>query len=193
MGNSPRRPAERTVFEEGTALAVNDPLEHLVACHELIEEQLRKLETATRRLAGEAAADRQDARHTLDEILSRLETLGTLHTADEEQTLFPRLRAASSEDLFGLVELAQVLESQHREKEAAFAALAAEVKGLPAAEQAPSAKQLSRLDGLVERLTGLYRPHIMIENERLIPMSKECLKPSELEAMKQEMKARRER
>jgi hypothetical protein len=104
--------------------------------------------------------------------------------------LFPRLRAASNEDVFGLVELAQVLESQHREKEAAFAELMVHVKSLPAAPEPPSANQMSRLDGLTTRLTELYRPHIMIENERLIPSSRECLKPSDLEAMQREMKAR---
>jgi iron-sulfur cluster repair protein YtfE (RIC family) len=174
-----------TLFGE-TAPPVNDPLDFLVEIHDRIQEQLAILERQTRTLTEQGGGA---AQQEIGKTLQRIETLGALHTEDEEQSLFPRLRSSSAADDFGLLELAQVLEMQHREKEAALAELAAHLETLPAAP-APTAQQLDRLQGLVARLIDLYHAHIMIENQRLVPGSKECLQASDLNAMQQEMRTR---
>lgn len=172
-------------------LSVPDALQHLVACHERIEEHLQMLERVIPHLASASEAKRQEAREALGKALRFLEAMGHLHTRDEEDSLFPHLRAKIGEDPFALGELMLILETQHREKEAVFAKLLSHVGSFPAAPEAPTAEQVSRLEGWVDQLTGLYQPHIMIENERLIPLSRECLKESDLEQMRQEMRDRR--
>ena len=89
---------------------------------------------------------------------------------------------------FELGELATALEAQHREKESVFRQLLALVEALP---PAPTPERVSRLDGYVAQLTGLYRPHILLENARLIPLSRESLSAADLEKMAEEMRERR--
>ena len=185
MTHRQRNTFSAALFGE-TAPPVNDPLDFLVEIHDRIQAQLAILERQARTFAEQGAAA---AQQEIKKTLQRIETLGALHTEDEEQSLFPRLRYTSAADDFGLLELAQVLETQHREKEAALAELTAHVETLPAA-QTPTAQQLGRLQGLVARLIDLYHAHIMIENQRLVPGSKECLQSSDLNAMQQEMRAR---
>ena len=172
-------------------VAINDPLKHLVACHDRIEERLQILERVIPHLRSESEAKRQEAREALDNALQFLELMGRLHTEDEEESVFPRILASGGDDTPLLNELTTMLESQHREKEGVLEKLKAEVAAFPAAPAPPSPEQTGRFDGLVAQLTGLYRPHIMIENERLIPLSADHLNPRDAEQIRQEMRARR--
>jgi len=51
--------------------------------------------------------------------------------------------------------------------------------------------QATRFEGLVSHLLDLYRPHIMVENQRLIPLLEDHLRESDLGQILQEMQARR--
>lgn len=171
---------------------VDDPLQHLVDCHDRIEERLQTLERVTSHLHSDNEQRRREAREAMDRALGFLETMGALHTEDEEASLFPRLLASAGGDHDPtLEELTTMLESQHREKEAAFGKLLALVAKFPPIPEAPTPDQIFRFEGLVALISGLYRPHIMIENQRLIPLSAEYLKPSELDLIREEMRARR--
>jgi len=172
-------------------VAINDPLKHLVACHDRIEERLQILERVIPHLRSESEAKRQEAREALENALQFLERMGRLHTEDEEESVFPRILANGGDDTPLFKELTAMLESQHREKEGILEKLKAEVAAFPAAPAPPSPEQTSRVDGLVAHLTGVYRPHIMVENERLIPLSADHLSPSDAELIRQEMRARR--
>jgi hemerythrin-like domain-containing protein len=177
-----------SVLESGRT--IEDPLQHLVNCHDRIEEQLQILERVTPRLAAGTAEERQEARQKIDKALGFLALMGRLHTLDEEETLFPRLRASARAEDFGLGELIVALEAQHRDKEAVLEELSALVEQLPSAADSPSPPQISRLEGYAAQLAGLYRPHIMLENARLIPLSRESLSAADLEPMAQEMRER---
>ncbi len=172
-------------------VAIEDPLRHLVECHDRIEEHLQILERAVRPLRADSEQKRREAREALRKALDFLKAMGALHTKDEEESLFPRLRANLRDDPSGLAELMTLLESQHRDKEAVYEELVAWVSGFPAAPESPTAEQVSRLEGLTAQLTDHYRPHIMIENQRLIPLSGENLTESDREEIRREMLARR--
>jgi len=173
------------------AVSIQDPLQHLVACHERIEERLQTLERVSGRLRSDSEEKRQEAREALDKALEFLETMGTLHTQDEEQSVFPRLLANGRDEGPMLMELTSMLEGQHREKEAVFKKLLDHVAAFPPAPAPPSEQQGSLFEGLVAQLAGLYRPHIMIENQRLIPLSTEYLHEPDLEQIREEMRNRR--
>jgi len=173
------------------AVSIRDPLQHLVACHERIEERLQTLERVSGRLRSDSEEKRQEAREALDKALEFLETMGTLHTQDEEQSVFPRLLANGRDEGPMLMELTSMLEGQHREKEAVFKKLLDHVAAFPPAPAPPSEQQASLFEGFVAQLAGLYRPHIMIENQRLIPLSTEYLHEPDLEQIREEMRNRR--
>src|ERR1035437_10021082 len=178
-------PVNRIGKSSGAAVdptpTLDDPLQHLVACHDRIEERLQILERVIPHLRSESEAKRQEAREALDTALRFLELMGRLHTEDEEVSVFPRILASGGDDTPLLKELTTMLEGQHRDKEAVLEKLKAQVAAFPAAPAPPSPEDASRFEGLVAQLAGLYRPHIMIENERLIPLSAAHLKPDDAE------------
>jgi len=185
------RLAERRAPDVDPGAAIRDPLQHLVACHDRIEQRLQILERVIPHLRSDSEEKRREARQALDNALRFLEVMGALHTQDEEESVFPRVLASAGDDAPMLRELTTMLETQHREKEAVFDQLKAHVASFPSAPEPPSSEQVSHFEGLVAQLTGLYRPHIMVENERLIPMSAPHLNPAQSDEISQEMRARR--
>ena len=185
------RLAERRSPDVDPGAAIQDPLQHLVACHDRIEQRLQILERVIPHLRSDSEEKRREARQALDNALHFLEVMGSLHTQDEEESVFPRVLASAGDDAPMLRELTTMLETQHREKEAVFEQLKSHVAGFPASPSPPSPEQASRFEGLVAQLAGLYRPHIMIENERLIPLSAAHLNPADSDEIRQEMRARR--
>jgi len=172
-------------------VTISDPLRHLVVCHDRIEEHLQILERVIPHLRSDSEQKRQEAREALDKALQFLDAMGHLHTQDEEESVFPRLLANSGEERSLVTELTTMLENQHREKESVFGKLAAHVATFPPAPLPPSPEQATRFEGLVSHLVDLYRPHIMVENQRLIPLSEDHLRESDLGEILQEMRARR--
>jgi len=175
----------------GVVTTFDNPLQHLVACHERIEERLQTLERESLHMRSESEEKRQQAREALDNALRFLENMGQLHTEDEEASLFPRLVAKGDENSALFTELITLLEQQHREKEGVLQKLMAHAKSLPPVSELPTEDQVRRLDSLAEHLASLYRPHMMIENQRLIPLSEETLNATELEEIRLEMRKRR--
>src|SRR5262245_25233075 len=130
-----------------------DPFEQLERCHRRMEEELASLQQASDAIArGVAFFARTGARHT----------------ADEEQSLFPRLE--------GRPELAGVLgalTAEHREHDRVYAGLEALVAGAGG----PS------LVSLVDELARVYREHIEREEKELLPAARELLGETERAAM----------
>jgi iron-sulfur cluster repair protein YtfE (RIC family) len=181
----------KPVSAELEPAAVRNPLQHLVECHERIEERLQTLERLTPHLRSASEDKRREAREALENALAFLAKMGALHTEDEEASVFPRLLARSGSQDPTLTELTTMLEMQHREKEAVFRKLVDHAASIAASPQAPSEQQVRALEGLVSQLADLYRPHIMVENQRLIPMSADYLTAEDLDLIREEMRARR--
>ena len=158
-GGGPQRDEQSTI---------DHPLEHLVACHERIEERLSVLERAAALIEEQPEA----ARSALESVWRYFETSGMLHTADEEESLFPRIqgRLTPAESQY-----VARLEEQHREAEGLYERLKA---GHTDADS-------------VGRFCALYREHIASENRDLMAAARRVLNAGDLEAIAAGMKRRR--
>lgn len=169
-------------FAEKTTL--DHPLEHLTACHRRIEERLATLE---RVIPYFAAEKREEALSAVESSLRFFDTNGSWHTADEEESLFPRIAAGLTEEERGFV---AKLEAQHQEAEGVYVRLkeaASELKK----ESPCSQERIEEYAALCRRLCAIYREHIKAEDGRIPEIGKRVLSAAELEQISQEMKLRR--
>ncbi len=160
------------------------PLDHLLACHRRIEERLDVL----RRAAGHLGDRRAEALEAIANSFRFLDSNGALHTADEEESLFPRLCGrVGGQD----ADFLRALEEDHREVERVYRG----VKDVYAAMATAADRDIGQLDKSfgrsVDRLRELYRAHIAAEDARLIGLGREVLDATELSAISLEMKTRR--
>ena len=162
---------------------IAQPIEHLVACHRRIEERL----DALTRAAAHFQDRRQEALAAIAASIHFLDTSGALHTRDEEESLFPRLRPLLS---VADAHYLDSLERQHDEVECVFAALKDVVALLPNAS-GRSAELEAEYGQLVTRLSGLYRCHIQSEDEILTRISRQLLNADQLREISAEMRTRR--
>jgi hemerythrin-like domain-containing protein len=153
-----------------------DPIRHLQACHERIEDRLQTLE----RVADQFAERPEEAAEALRSCFRFFDTNGVWHTEDEEQSVFPRLRPAlSPEEEISL----QRLESEHQNADRLYAELK-----LSASTVEPL--DLSSFRQRVSEFCSHYRTHIRFE-EPLLDSVAAKLKPAELAEIAVEMKRRR--
>jgi hemerythrin-like domain-containing protein len=157
------------------------PIEHLFACHRRIEDRLSILERAGAHLESAPG----EALTAITNSLRFMDTSGVLHTVDEEQSVFPRLRGhLTQEELAYLDEL----ESQHREADRVYESL----KGVVAAlTQSRTPELIQQYRDLVQRLAHAYRDHIASEDENLLPIGRRVLDEAELREIHSEMRGRR--
>lgn len=164
----------------------DDPLGMLRDCHRRIERFLEIVCVVVARAHGREMT--QEERAAIQAALSYFRAGGVRHTRDEEDSLFPRMRAAGIDP----VELEKVggLEHDHRDADH----LHAEVdrlytlwleKGIlePSDERA--------LGSATNQLKALYSRHIEIEEKQVFPRAAENLDRAAIAEMGQEFRARR--
>lgn len=160
------------------------PLDHLLACHVRIEEKLAVLERAT----GHLDDLTEEVLYAFCSVITFLDSSLVLHTEDEEESVFPRIRVgAPAEEL----EYLDSLEMQHREAEGYVARLKNLVKQLERDSSLASVR--AALGQTALRLTALYRAHIASENVRLTAIGRIRLDEVALAEIAFEMKLRRSR
>jgi hypothetical protein len=167
---------------------VQDPIEHLHHCRQLIEDSLITVKNAVIGLGLTTPVLRTEAAAALDYELALLQLLSDLHTQDVETSLFPRLKKSDSGK--SLQALIPSLESQHRDHEAIFGQIAACLRNFPTTEDSAAEERLARLTGLAEQLEGMFRSHIALEDEKLLPGCRGALTQEDLAGMQQEMRLR---
>lgn len=172
-------PPERLFATEAPAATPDDPAAFLYACHRRIEQRMDTIERA----AAALEARPEEALRALEAALEFLATAGALHTADEEESIFPRLR--SHVERSGLPWLAE-LEHDHADAERLAAALRRAVEDFRRGCGNPA-----ELQQLAARLTALYRRHIAIEDETLLGAVRTLLTPEERAAAGEEIRRRR--
>jgi iron-sulfur cluster repair protein YtfE (RIC family) len=142
---------------------------------------------------GEAAQGRPldaDQRTALEAALRYFREAAPKHTADEEESLFPRLRTFGGPYLAGVLERVAALEHEH----VAVEPLHAEVDRLGRAWLAAGslpAPEASRFLSLTTQLQQVYRMHIAAEEEIVFPAAAQLLPEGERMAIGAEMAARR--
>ncbi len=142
----------------------DDPLGMLSDCHRRIERFL----TALLKIAREQKGGTLNAaeREAMQSSLEYFQTSGPRHTADEEESLFPRVRAC--EAAREALERVEALHGDHIVADRAHA----EVDGLGSRwlkEGQLSETEAARLTMLLESLSELYARHIGIEDTELFP------------------------
>jgi hemerythrin-like domain-containing protein len=146
------------------------PIDQLARSHERLREQVDALAA----LGRAAELDLEG----LDDIVAWFEGPSARHEADEEESLFPRLRGAAIDgEMRALIDR---LVDEHR----VHAGLRAELA---------SARTVAAVASIAVKLEEAYRIHTDLEEGRLFPAARALLGPDDCEAIGIEMEARRGR
>lgn len=162
----------------------DDPIGMLKDCHRRVERFLHMQWVVVDRARGRALTSEETA--AVQAALQYFRAGGVRHTADEEESLFPRLRAVSAGELEEIERLlgdhrdANVL---HQTVETLYAPWIAGGK--------LSEEDGQRLLSATERLKQLYAAHIQVEETVVFPHAAQVLDSRAIASIGQEFRARR--
>jgi hemerythrin-like domain-containing protein len=164
-----------------------DPTGLLSDCHRRIETFLAMLEAVAATIDGRPT---ENAGRALASALQYFDQAAPKHTADEEESLFPRLRQARGPEVESAFARLDNLENEHRRASALHDA----VKRM--GEQYLSGGNLSpaevrKFRESVASLASMYKQHIAVEDELIFPLASRVLGDAEKTAIGDEMAARR--
>jgi hemerythrin-like domain-containing protein len=162
----------------------DDPLGMLKDCHKRIESFLHILCVVVERAQGKSLTGEE--RDGIEAALRYFRTGGQRHTADEEESLFPRLRKAT----FDALKEIDSLEEDHREANQ----LHNSVERLYTTwieRGSLSSTDTLRLRAETARLKQLYSDHIKIEEAIVFARAAEVLDSEAIAAIGTEFKNRR--
>ncbi len=165
----------------------SDPTGLLSDCHRRIEMFLRALEGVA------AVIDRpitEKTRAALESALRYFREAAPKHTADEEESLFPRLRQMHLPDVEAAIERLEPLEQDHL----LAGSLHAKVEELGQRYLAAGSLESNGVEAFRESIASLgsiYRGHIRIEDELVFPVAARQLSSAQKSAIADEMAARR--
>ena len=164
----------------------DDPIGMLKDCHRRIEQFLHVLCLVVDRAPGRPLNQEEHA--AVQSALQYFRVGGQRHTADEEESLFPRMRAERS-SASAMKEL-EALEADHREADDLHLAVErlydAWSEGRPL-----SSEDEQRLRAATQRLKHLYEGHIKIEENLVFPKAVESLDAEAIAAIGVEFRERR--
>lgn len=194
------------VFNMGASLNIlgrtpdhgfDEPLGLLTDCHRRIEKFLELLQRIAREYDDKPLdAQAVDAVRTAKRYFAHA---APKHTADEEESLFPRMKAAAARGGAHAQPCGALarLEHDHEQADALHAKVDVLLEAwldLPSGgilpPPLPPAKA-AELTALLHTLRELYRGHIHTEEAEVFPLAGTLLTPNELTAVGEEMRARR--
>lgn len=170
-----------------TTHSFSEPTGLLSDCHRRIEMFLGSLVRLSAMVDEPLAAD---SRSALEAALRYFRDSAPKHTADEEESLFPRLRQKRDAELQAAIRTLEPLEQEHRRANA----LHAEVDrlGRTCLETGPLSQDEARIfRQAVDELQSIYKEHIRIEDEVVFPVAGKTLSRADKFAIGSEMAARR--
>jgi hemerythrin-like domain-containing protein len=162
------------------------PLELLSDCHRRIERFLAVLIRVTMQAGGRSLDERE--REAIQVALKYFREAAPKHTADEEESLFPRMKNSGKCD--AALEQLAALEKDHEEANI----LHAEVDRLATRwlnEDSLSQAVSELLLGSLEKLQTIYQRHIAVEDREIFPIAARELQAGEIQEVGREMAARR--
>lgn len=163
-----------------------DPLGLLSDCHRRIESFLEIIE----RVASQGSELDEESATALSAALRYFREAAPKHVADEERSLFPRLRSIDSVEVHRAMAEVERLEADHARADG----LHQEADDIGRAwieERRISPERWARLRSLAAELRTLYGRHIRVEDELIFPMAQRLLTPEVRLSIGQEMAARR--
>ena len=165
-----------------------DPLGMLSDCHRRVERFLQALIDVTNQARGEPLNTAQKA--AFENGLRYFQEAAPKHTADEEESLFPRLRATGHPNSEQLMERIDALERDHGSAGPAHQ----EVDRLGRKwlrEGRLAESDAATLSATLGRLAEMYQQHIHIEDHEVFPAASTILTTGDRMAIGEEMAARR--
>ncbi len=163
----------------------DDPIGMLIDCHRRIERFLHMLYVVANRARSRALTDEEVK--AVQSALQYFRVGGQRHTADEEESLFPRLRTESAA---GNVEELGPLESDHRHANELHQAIEA-LYSAWIANGSLSGEDEQQLRSNTEQLKHLYEEHIQVEEHIVFPRAAGMLDRRTIAQMGREFHARR--
>ena len=171
-----------------TAPDFSDPTGLLSDCHRRVEmflEALRKVAEISHQPLDE------DARKTLFGALRYFREAAPKHTADEEESLFPRMRRMDDPEVRAALAKIDSLEEDHKWAQPLHdEADRLGVKCL--AEGSLSADEALHFHDVVAKLTEMYRRHIDLEDREIFPVAARAMSTEQKNDVGKEMAARRQ-
>ncbi len=165
-----------------------DPIGLLTDCHRRIEQFLSVLvQVAAQANGGPLAAEQ---RVPMETALRYFRDAAPKHTADEESTLFPRLRLCDRPELQAAFARMDALEQDHILAGRGHAEVDRLGERWLADGSLPPA-DAERLSLVLAELSGLYRDHIAIEERELFPAASLALAEADRVSIGVEMANRR--
>lgn len=157
-------------------------------CHRRIEMFLAALQAVGEVIDRPPA---EETRRSLELALRYFGQAAPKHTADEEESLFPRLRQLPGAEIAAVLSQMDQLEREH----SVAASLHEQVERL-GIEYLSTGKltpaEVLEFRKSVARLAEMYRQHIRLEDEVVFPLAARVLPEREKAAIAQEMAKRRE-
>jgi len=167
----------------------SEPLGLLTDCHRRIERFLSVLvRVADEVRGGELSIEQKQA---FTSALQYFRDAAPKHTADEERSLFPRLRAAGGSEVEEAMAHVDRLEADHLRADR----LHREVDDLGCAwlrNGCLPKQSAERLCGLTRKLQEIYEAHIELEDTWVFPLAARALSHADQQAIGREMAARRD-
>jgi hemerythrin-like domain-containing protein len=164
-----------------------DPIGMLGACHSRIVRCLRVLTQSAIPQTGPLSAEE---RALLAASLRYFREAEPVHTADEEESLFPRLCRLDNPDIDTILTRIDSLEQDHECAERSHAEVD-RLGRLLLADGQLSPQDAQRFRELIGQLEALYRHHIGIEDTEVFPFAARVLTTADLQSIGNEMAARR--
>lgn len=166
----------------------SDPTGLLSDCHRRVEMFMGALQAVA------ATVDRpltDESRRSLDLALRYFREAAPKHTADEEESLFPRLRQMNNPELHASLAKLEKLENDHRWADPLHARVD-EIGQKYLREGSLCRADSEEFRCAVEKLAAMYKRHIEVEDRDVFPVANRVL-PKELkEAIAKEMASRRQ-
>ena len=167
--------------------AFSEPTALLSDCHRRIEMFLGTLEKVGAHL--ENPLD-NDTRIALESALRYFRDAAPKHTADEEESLFPRLRQSTYPEAKAALKKLDMLEQDHRRADSLHAAV--DVLGQRCLQQGSlPAADADQYRQAVSDLLSIYAEHIRIEDHEVFPIAGQKLSEVDKAAIAAEMRERR--
>ena len=165
----------------------DDPIGLLTDCHRRVEKFLSVLAQVGVQARGEVLTGEQ--RTALETALRYFRESAPKHTADEEVSLFPRLRALNHPTMKQVLAEVDALERDHAEAESSHAEVDRLCQTWLVSGSLAQA-DITRFMKLVAGLTELYRSHIDLEEREVFPAAA-LLDAAQRQEIGAEMAARR--
>jgi hemerythrin-like domain-containing protein len=171
----------------GKTHSFSEPTGLLSDCHRRIEMFLGSLVQVAPLLEKALNAE---ARSAMETSLRYFREAAPKHTADEEESLFPRLRRMLNPEVQAALETLDPLERDHRRADLLHVQV--DRLGRKCLESGSLSSEDAREFGqAVSELASIYKDHIRVEDELVFPVAGKVLSSTDKAAIAAEMAARR--